>query len=214
VLGEGPVGLITLSLRGQAVGGVVGPVAFVGAWSLAGLSAQHYSPTQDAISRLAQTGAPTRVAMTAGFVVFGVAVPVYSLALRGALGGGAWMTAFATGVATLGVAAVPLGSTTRDPIHGGFAAAGYVTLAATPLLASFRFARAGRRTWTWASIVAGFAAGACLLATRADTNHGLYQRLGTGIVDVWIVATAIEMIRTGRFATADAPLTLPSSSIP
>jgi hypothetical membrane protein len=190
-----------------AVGGVVGPVAFVGAWSLAGLAAHHYSATQDAISRLAQTGAPTRAAMTTGFVVFGVAVPVYSRALRAALGGPAWMTAFATGIATLGVAAVPLGSPTRDPVHGWFAAAGYVTLAATPLVASRRFARVERHAWANGSRIAGIASGVCLLATIAGPAHGLFQRLGLGIGDVWIVATAIAMIRTGT-------LTLSSSSIP
>jgi hypothetical membrane protein len=195
------------NVRVAAVGGIVGPAAFVGAWSLAGLSAHHYSATQDAISRLAQTGAPTRAAMTTGFVAFGVAVPVYSRALRAALGGPAWLTAFATGVATLGVAAVPLGSPTRDPVHGWFAAAGYVTLAATPLIASLRFARDERHAWANASRIAGIASGACLLATVAGPAHGLFQRLGLGIGDVWIAATAIATIRTGT-------LTLSSSSIP
>ena len=194
-------------LRFPALGGVVGPVAFVGAWSLAGLAADHYSAVHDAISKLAQTGAPTRAGMTAGFIVFGIAVPVYSRALRAALGGPAWLTAFATGIATLGVAAVPLGSATRDPIHGWLAGAGYVTLAMTPLLASLRFARNERRAWAHASRIAGVASGACLLATVAGPAHGLFQRLGLGIGDVWIVATAIEMIRTGT-------LTLSSSSVP
>jgi hypothetical membrane protein len=195
------------NVRLRALGGVVGPVAFVGAWSLAGISAHHYSPIHDAISRLAETGAPTRAAMTTGFVVFGVAVPVYSRAVRAALGGPAWMTAFATGVATLGVAAVPLGAPTRNTVHGWFAATGYATLAATPLLASRRFARVERHAWANASRVAGVASGACLLSTIAGPAHGLFQRLGLGVGDVWIVATAIEMIRTGT-------LTLSSSSIP
>ena len=125
-------------VRARAAGGVIGPVAFVGAWSLSGLSARHYSAVHDAISRLAETGAPTRTAMTAGFVAFGVAVPVYGSALRSALDGWAWTTAIATGIATLGVAAVPLGAPTRDTVHGCLATAGYLTLAATPLLASPR----------------------------------------------------------------------------
>jgi hypothetical membrane protein len=203
-----PRAVLPRSARYQALGGVVGPVAFVGAWSLAGLSARHYSATQDAISRLAQTGAPTRAAMTSGFLIFGVGVAVYARALRSALGGRAWLTALATGVATLGVAAVPLGAPVRDTVHGWFAATGYVTLAATPLLASIQFARAGRGRWANASRFAGVGAGACLLATVAGPAHGLFQRLGLGIVDVWIVATALEIIRTGR------TLTLSSSSVP
>jgi hypothetical membrane protein len=186
---------------------VVGPVAFVAAWSLAGLSARHYSATQDAISRLAETGAPTRAAMTTGFVVFGVGVAVYSRALRNALDGRAWISALATGVATLGVAAVPLGSPARDTVHGWLATAGYVTLAATPLLASVRFRQAGRTAWARASVVSGIGAAVCLAATVPGPAHGLFQRLGLGFVDVWIVATAIEMIRTGS-------LTFPSSSLP
>jgi Protein of unknown function (DUF998) len=187
-------------IRYRAVGGLVGPVAFVGAWSLAGLSARHYSAVHDAISRLAETGAPTRITMTAGFVTFGIGVPVYSRALRVALAGPAWVTAFATGIATLGVAAVPLGSPTRDTVHGWFAATGYATLAATPLFASLRFASAGRHAWARASLLTGVASGACLLATMAGPAHGLFQRLGLGIVDIWIVVTAIEMLRTGRLA--------------
>ncbi len=193
--------MLSATVRRCAVGGVIGPAAFIGAWSLAGISARNYSPTQDAISRLAEAGAPTRVAMTAGFVVFGVGVPVYARALRAALDGPAWAAAFATGVATLGVAAVPLGAPTRDTVHAWFATAGYVTLAATPLFASLPFARAGRRTWARASLLAGIASGACLLATLAGPAHGLFQRLGLGVVDVWIVVTAFEMIRTGRALT-------------
>ncbi len=194
-------------IRFAAVGGVVGPVAFVGAWSLAGLSADHYSAVHNAISELAEIGAPTRAAMTAGFVVFGLAVPVYSQALRAALGGPAWIAALATGVATLGVAAVPLRPPGTVPLHAVLAGFGYATLAATPLLASLRFARGERRAWANASRIAGVASGACLVATIAGPAHGLFQRLGLGIGDVWIVATAIEMIRTGT-------LTLSSSSIP
>jgi hypothetical membrane protein len=196
-----------VSVRRDAVGGVVGPVAFVAAWSLAGLSARHYSATQDAISLLAQTGAPTRAAMTTGFIVFGVGVPVYGRALRAAIGGPAWITAVATGVATLGVAAAPLGAPTRDTVHAWFAAAGYVTLAATPLFASVQLSRHGRRRWARASVLSGIASAACLVATTAGPAHGLFQRLGLGVVDVWIVATAVEMIRTGT-------LTFSSSSLP
>jgi hypothetical membrane protein len=186
--------------RWQALGGVIGPVGFVGAWSLSGLAANHYSAIEDAISRLAEIGAPTRVAMTAGFVVFGIALPVYSGALHAALDGPAWITALATGVATLAVAAAPLDSHGHSTVHGVFATIGYVTLAATPLLASRAFARAGRIAWARWSVAAGVASGACLIATVAGPAHGLFQRLGLGVVDAWIVATAIEIIRTGRLA--------------
>lgn len=184
--------------RLAALGGVIGPAAFVGAWSGAGIAARNYSAVDDAISRLAEIGASTRPAMTAGFIVFGVGVPVYSQALRAALDGPAWTTALATGIATLAVAAAPLDAHGQSTLHGCFAVAGYLTLAATPLLASRSFARAGRTTWARLSLAAGIASGACLLATVAGPAHGLFQRVGLGVVDVWIVATALEMLRNGR----------------
>src|SRR3954462_14459944 len=92
-----------------ALGGILGPFAFVAAWSIGGLAASHYSAIDDAISRLAEVGAPTRPWMTAGFVGFGIGLPLYAVALRTSLPGPSWMTAAATGLATLGVAAAPLG---------------------------------------------------------------------------------------------------------
>jgi len=73
--------------RRCALGGIVGPIAFVAAWSIGGLAASHYSPIDDAISHLAEVGAPTRPLMTAGFVVFGIGLAVYAVALHAALPG-------------------------------------------------------------------------------------------------------------------------------
>jgi hypothetical membrane protein len=187
--------------RRCALGGVVGPVAFVTAWSIGGLAASHYSAVDDAISHLAEIGAPTRPLMTAGFVVFGIGLPVYAVALREALPGWSWLTAAATGLATLGVAAAPLGrSSTCDAVHGVFAGTGYVTLALTPLLAAGPLRRAGRSAWARLSIAIGVVAGISLLATTATDLDGLFQRLGLTVVDLWIIATAVE-IRRGRIAS-------------
>ncbi|MGI8806292.1 MAG: DUF998 domain-containing protein, partial [Acidimicrobiales bacterium] len=102
--------------------GVVGPTGFVAAWATAGTLTNGYSPVGEAISHLAALRAPTRWLMTAGFVCFGVAVPVYSSVLRNSLGGRAWLVAATTGVATLGAGAFPLDiSPTTDRIHRGFA---------------------------------------------------------------------------------------------
>jgi hypothetical membrane protein len=160
------------------------------------LAAAHYSAIDDAISHLAEIGAPTRPYMTAGFIVFGVSLPIYAVALRDALPGWSWLTAAATGFATLGVAAAPLGrSHSGDTLHGVFAGAGYVTLALTPLLAAGPLQRAGRAKMARVSIAVGTAAGISLLATTATGLNGLFQRLGLTIVDVWIVVTAVEILR-------------------
>jgi hypothetical protein len=179
--------------RLAALGGVVGPAAFVTAWAVGGaVTTEPYSPVEDAISRLAAVHAPTRPLMTAGFVVFGIGVPLYGLALRDALEGPAWASAVATGVATLGVAALPLDhSSTMDLAHGAAASIGYVTLAGVPLLASTALHRNGFRRSAAASFLAGAVCGASLVATLAGTNHGLYQRIGLTVGDAWIVASAL-----------------------
>ena len=59
--------------RVAALGGIVGPVGFVGAWiASAAITSMPYSSIDDAISRLAAVGADTRWLMTAGMVTFGV----------------------------------------------------------------------------------------------------------------------------------------------
>jgi hypothetical protein len=137
--------------------------------------------------------------MTAGFVVFGVAVIAYAFALREALAGWSWLTMLLTGAATLGAAAFPLGAS--DGVHGAFAVAGYAMLAATPLLAVPAF-RPDRPGWAGFSVAAGTVAAFCLVATAFGAAHGLLQRLGLTAGDVWIVATAIELLRSGQLVAS------------
>ncbi|MGZ4758950.1 MAG: DUF998 domain-containing protein [Acidimicrobiales bacterium] len=171
-------------------------MAFITAWFGCGLATDGYSAVTDAISDLAAVGASTRWEMTAGFVVFGVAVPLYAVLVRDGLPGGSSIALVITGLATLGVAAVPLGRGT-DGLHGAFAGLGYISLALAPALASIELRRHGRAAAaTWSLVVAG-AAGACLLATVAGPAHGLFQRLGLTFGDAWIVATAVVLLREG-----------------
>lgn len=184
--------------RGQrvlALGGVAGAGGFVAAWAIRGSTRAGYSGLDDAISQLAASGAPGRHWMTAGFVAFGIGVPLYAMPLRRSLPGPAWMTAVATGVCTLAVAAAPLGI--ADTAHYVAATAGYVTLVATPLLAARAFAARGRRGWARWSLAAGIGSAVMLIASTADPLHGFSQRLGLGITDAWIIATALTMGHTG-----------------
>lgn len=185
----------------------MGPVAFVVAWAVLGARKVGYNPIEDHISRLAAQGVAERAPMTAGFITFGVALPLYAVALRNAIGGKAWLAATATGLATLGVAAFPLDGPAGDAAHAVAAGAGYATLAALPLVAAAPLARAGQMGWARSSWVAGGASAACLLATMAGPATGLMQRLGLTIGDVWVVASAVALLR-GRFgppATASLP---------
>lgn len=181
--------------RVAALGGVVGPAAFVGAWTAgAVIAGGDYSSIDDAISRLAALRADSRPLMTAGFVVFGVAVPVYSCALRLAVGGRSWMAAAGAGAATLAVAATPLGrSPTIDSWHAAFATIGYVALAATPLIAARPLWRQGQHRLAGAGVVAGAVSAASLLLSTTRLPTGLFQRIGLTTADLWIVASASWM---------------------
>ena len=177
-----------------AVGGVIGPATFVGAWAISGASTEGFSSMQSAISDLAAVGAPTRIAMTTGFVVFGLGTIAFGLALHDVLEGPAGIAAIATGACTLGVAAAPLGGWTGDGVHATFAGLGYATLVALPVLAAKPIARRGRPAWARASVAIGAVSAVSLLASTLGPAHGFWQRLGLTVGDVWIVTTAAAIV--------------------
>ena len=179
-----------------------GLVGFVAAWVIAGARTKGYSPVDDAISLLAATDAPTRWLMTAGFVCFGVAVPLFAVALRDAVPGRAWIAAAVSGLATLGVAAFPLHvSTTIDRLHGSFASIGYIALALVPFLAGRVVARQGHRT---ARRGFGWSSPRCRVPawpSRRPSANGLFQRAGLTAVDVWLVVAAVTLLRQSPAVT-------------
>jgi len=173
-------------------GGVIGPVAFVAAWVLTGFATDGYSPVHDPISDLAAVDAPHRWWMTAGFVVFTGGLVAYGLALRARKAGPAWIAAVVTGVATLGVAALPLDhSSAVDTAHGVAAGTGYVALGATALLSARVLARNGAIAWACFGAVTGVVTLVALALTLTGSANGFWQRLGLTTGDVWIVATAL-----------------------
>lgn len=183
--------------RLSALGGVIGPAGFAGAWLIGSLTTDGYSMVNDAISRLAAVGADTRVLMSMGFVTFTVGVLAFAKALRSAVPGAAWISATATAIATLGVAVFPLDhSSTVDAVHGVAATTGYITLAATSLLAAPQLRELGRPRAAAVSRVAGLSTAFCLGATIFGPTHGLFQRLGVSIGDLWIIVASFELLRT------------------
>jgi hypothetical protein len=183
-----------------AWGGVVGPAAFVGSWAIAGAVTASYSAVNNAISDLAAVDASTHVAMTAGFVVYGLGLTAFGIALRQVLQGRAWMAAIATGGCTLGVAATPLGGWSGDAVHATFAGLGYAAIVALPLLAATPLARTGRSGWARVSVLTGTISATCLFASTFGPAHGLFQRLGLTVGDVWIVATASALFAAMKSA--------------
>lgn len=191
------VGRVRLSVRTAALGGIIGPASFIGAWTAGALTTSApYSSIDDAISRLAAVGSDTRWLMTAGFVTFGVSLPVYASALRATVPGAAWMTAAATGIATLAVAAAPLDhSDTVDRLHSIFAGLGYLTLAATPLLAASPLRAMGHHRLSRFGVAAGVASATALALTTTGLPSGLFQRVGLTVTDAWIIASALAITR-------------------
>lgn len=195
-IGRRPAGGLTDGQRLAALGGLVGPAGFITAWVVSGALTDGYAAVDDAISRLAAVDAPTRMLMTGGFVVFGVGVLGYASALRHGLAGWSWAAAATSAIATLGVAASPLDrSAALDTAHGVFAGIGYVALAATPLLAIAPLRRAGRSSWARAATGATAVAATCLALTLTGARQGLFQRIGLGAGDLWIMATAVALAR-------------------
>ncbi|MEP1124318.1 MAG: DUF998 domain-containing protein [Ilumatobacter sp.] len=178
-------------LRRLAWTGVLGPAAFVGAWALGGIiTGRRYSPVHDTISRLAAIGADTRPLMTTGMVVFGIAVPVYGIAIRRALDGPAWISAVTAGLATLGVAAAPLDhSPLVDALHLAAAGVGYVALALVPVLAHSGLVAAGHRRLAMFGAVAALTAGASMITSLVVDQSGLFQRIGLTAGDTFLIAS-------------------------
>lgn len=177
--------------RTMAWGGFVGPLAFVGAWVIAGsITTREYSPVHDTISQLAAVGAPTRWLMTSGMIGFGFALLAYAIPLRRALAGSSWIAAGATGIATLGVAATPLDrSEFVDGLHLLAAGVGYATLTLVPLLARRPLLAAGQDRLAAFGVAMAIVAIASLPLSVIVAPTGLFQRLGLTAGDLFLVAS-------------------------
>ena len=169
---------------------IAGVTSFVLAWAVLGAIRKGYNPLEDAISQLAELGAPNRELMTAGIVAFGAG----SLAFAPSLGGRAGAALAVAGVGSLGVASFPCtegcpgpGEAT-DTGHAIAAGIHYVAFVATPVLAS------RKRSALLASIVAGAALSAHVLGIGPN---GLMQRIGLTTLDVWVVGAALQHLRDG-----------------
>ena len=189
---------VHVPVRLGAACGIAGPGAFVVGWLVNGLRAPGYDPEHDAISDLAREGAPTRAAMTAAFVVFGVLVAVWARVLGRELGRRSVQAVVtAAAVATLAVAALPLtreGGQPQDVAHAVAAAVGYLAMALTPLVAAPAL-RGGARTL---SVLAGALSATALAATLLVDGPGALQRLGLTVVDAWHVVVAVLVLRGCR----------------
>ena len=172
--------------------------------ALGGATTTGYSYINNAISDLAAADASARTLMTTGFVLDGIGLIAFGVALREVLDSRAWIAAVVTGASTLGVAATPLGGWSGDTAHAVFAGLGYATISALPLLAAAPLARQGRTGWARLSVFTGAISAVALVASTLGPAHGFWQRLGLTVGDAWIVAIALSLIAGGQFLTPTA----------
>lgn len=178
-----------------AIGGVA---SFVLAWVVLSAIRKGYSPVHDAISQLAELGAPHRELMTAGIVAFGAG----SIAFAPTLGGRAGIALATAGVGSMGVAAFPctegcpgMGEVT-DTGHAIAAGIHYAAFIATPVLAS------KKRSALAASAIAAVALG---MHVSGLGPNGLMQRIGLTTLDAWLVAAALQSLRSPTGAISATP---------
>jgi Protein of unknown function (DUF998) len=157
----------------------------VTSWVVAGALRAGYDPVHDAISRLAEIGAPDRLIVTSGMVIFGlgclIVAPGWERAPRIAL--------LVAGLSSFGVAAFPCtegcpgsGSLT-DTMHSVMAGIHYVALVTTPFLAGPAF---------WGPAAAVLAALALSAHVWGPGPNGLMQRIGLTTLDVWLIGRVVS----------------------
>jgi hypothetical membrane protein len=174
---------------------IAGVASFVLAWTVLGAIREGYSPIEDAISRLAELGAPHRELMTAAIVAFGAGCLAFGWTL-GRRGGAALVLA---GVGSLAVAAFPCtegcpgAGEATDNAHSAAAALHYVSFALAPIVLS-----RDRRSL----IVSAVAATALGLHGLGLGPSGLLQRIGLSVLDAWLVIAALRVLRGSRSAGA------------
>jgi hypothetical protein len=121
------------------------------------------------------------------------------------------MAAAGMGVATLVVAAVPLGrSPATDHWHGIVAVVGYTLLAVTPLLAIRPLLLQGHRGLARVSIAAAAASGSALLLSDLTPLTGLFQRIGLTVGQAWIAGSALAIVLGRLPTTQPEPATVAS----
>ena len=175
--------------RWRAAAGVLAPVAFVTSWVVAGALRDGYDPLHDAISRLAELGAPRRWIVTAGMVVFGLGALAFAPLLRSR----ATLALSAAGLASFAVAGLPCtegcpgSGAVSDQLHGWAAALFYVAFALTPALHSKRGIAL--------ALASGMALG--LHGTGVGPN-GALQRAGLTLLDAWMALTALRAFSESR----------------
>ncbi|HEY6627395.1 MAG TPA: DUF998 domain-containing protein [Acidimicrobiia bacterium] len=191
--------MITQGDRWLVAGAIWGPGLFILAWVVGGFMMDGYSPIEDHISALAAVTAPSRFVMNLGFAAYVAGVGSAAWPLRKVIGNGASVFLFVNALLVLGVLFTPDGlSSNADFLHGGFAILTYLTLALVGPLAALTFRRNGRVGWAIGSMAVGTITSLSLWFSLAQTNSGLFQRIGLTTTDLWLMVVGIAYLN-GHF---------------
>lgn len=186
----------TLSGRGHPRAAVLSSLAavvfLIGGWTLAqSLQRPDFDPVRESISVLAAAGTPHRWVMTTALVLTGVMHVASATLLPGMRRAGRVVLA-AAGIATVGVAAVPLPARgTSSVAHTAIAVLSFVLLAVWPALAAHPGARGllRPRTARLAAALLLVAVASLGLSLGGDV-FGAHERVVAGLLAVWPFATA------------------------
>ena len=190
--------------RPAIVSSYLAPVLLIGGTVVAGALSPGYDPVRQTISELAAGDAPTRVLMTAFFVLTGLCHLVTVTFARGI--GIAGRVAFLIGaLATLGVAAFPLPTVAgSSATHTAFAMIGFIALAAWPLL-GMRL----RADFPWLVRPLGSILGTAILtalcvwflviwSSHSSPVVGLVERVAADAESLWPAVVATALFRRAR----------------
>lgn len=180
--------------RGAVLSATAAVVALVGGWTWAAWQQPAgFDSVRESISALAATETPHRWIMTVALILTGLAHIGSALLLPGVPRAGRWVLG-AAGVATIGVALVPLPSRSDGSlVHTVIAALSFVLLAVWPWFAADD---AGTplvppRVARPAAVVLLVLVASLALGSQAGMPFGAHERIVAGLLALWPLATAV-----------------------
>lgn len=208
-----------------ALWGIAGPALFIASWIVAGLLRDGYDIVDDAISRLAEQGAPYRVLVLTGIVIVSIASMLLGvLAWRRWKAGRAALVMAVAGSSALALAVFPcspgcpgLDGEFTDSMHSIAAVVHYISFALSPLALALDSGGFTSRRFKALSILAGLFGGAFLFSQFTGWGpNGITQRIGLTTLDVWMMGTGVALIRdrTQFHFDPDTYLQLMTSEMP
>jgi hypothetical membrane protein len=197
--------------------GLAAPVLWGGFIAVCGALRPEYSHVSQFISELGERGGSTELPMRyGGFMLSGALYPPFALALWRRFRGGSGARPAAVLVGLGGLMRVVAGvfpcdlrcgvlvPSTDQIVHNLAARAGFLALIAAALLYARIFARREVfRSLVLYSAATGLASFVFLVLIGLDPPHqGLFQRLSTGLLSLWVFVVALTLWRRSAAESA------------